>query len=209
MIEEKGTSIVHPALSQGRMMSNDLVASCVSAFLAGLLLLPFSTETAFATGAPPNPRATGPVVHVETGQLRGILEGTTAHFFGIPFAAPPVGALPWREPQPPIPRSGVRDATKPGSACVQNPDAIGTFIQPLAAAYGKTYDIRSVPSSEDCLFLNVWVPNWPVKSPLPVMLWVHGGSNRIGSGAESSYEGTAFAAHGVLVVTIGTPSRRC
>jgi para-nitrobenzyl esterase len=176
--------------------------SSLRACLSTLLLLPFFAAVAYAAGAPAHPPVTGPVVHVATGQLRGSLQGTTAIFLGIPFAAPPVGALRWREPQPPIAWSGVRDATKLGSSCVQNPAGIGTFIQPLAAAYGKTYNIVPVAFSEDCLFLNVWAPHWPIQAPLPVMVWVHGGSNRIGSGAEDSYDGAALAARGVLVVTI-------
>ena len=176
--------------------------SSVRAFLSLLLLFPFLAAAAFAAGAPAHPPVTGPVVHVASGQLRGTLQGSTAVFLGIPFAAPPVGNLRWREPQPPIAWTGVRDATKLGSSCVQIPAGIGNFIQPLAAAYGKTYNIVPVAFSEDCLFLNVWTPNWPVKTPLPVMVWVHGGSNRAGGSAEDSYDGAALATRGVLMVTI-------
>ena len=176
--------------------------SSVRACLSTLLLLPVIAVAAFASGAPAHPPVTGPVVNVATGQLRGTLQGKTAVFLGIPFAAPPVGNLRWREPQPPIAWTGVRDATKFGSSCVQVPAGIGGFIQPMAAAYGKTYNIVPVAISEDCLFLNVWAPDWPVKTPLPVMVWVHGGSNRAGGSAEDSYDGAALAARGVLVVTI-------
>jgi para-nitrobenzyl esterase len=130
------------------------------------------------------------------------LQGSTAVFLGIPYAAPPVGALRWREPQPPASWAGVRDATRPGSPCVQNEAGLGTFIQPLAAAYGASYGIVPLSSSEDCLFLNAWVPDWPHKSRLPVMVWLHGGSNRVGSGTEDSYNGVALASHGVIVVTL-------
>ena len=177
-------------------------AGGVPAFCSMLLLLLFVVPVATAAGAPAHPPVTGPVVHVATGQLRGTLQGNTAVFLGIPFAAPPVGNLRWREPQPPIAWTGVRDATKFGSSCVQVPAGIGGFIQPMAAAYGKTYNIVPVAFSEDCLFLNVWAPNWPVKTPLPVMVWIHGGSNRAGGSAEDSYDGAALAARGVLVVTI-------
>ena len=190
------------AVKAQRNRLNLLLAGCVPATLSVLLLLPLFAAPAFAAGAPAQPRATGPVVHIATGQLRGTLQGTTAVFLGIPFAAPPVGALRWREPQPPIAWTGVRDATKLGSSCVQVPAGIGEFIQPLAAAYGKTYDIVPIAFSEDCLFLNVWAPSWPVKTPLPVMVWVHGGSNRAGGSAEDTYDGAALAARGVLVVSI-------
>jgi para-nitrobenzyl esterase len=144
----------------------------------------------------------GPVVHVSSGQLRGALGGGTAVFLGIPYAAPPVGLLRWREPLPPNPWAGIRDATKPGSVCVQNEAGVGNFIKPLAAAYGTTYNIVPLSSSEDCLFLNVWIPDWPHQTHLPVMVWLHGGSNRVGSGTEDSYDGTALASHGVIVVTL-------
>ena len=56
--------------------------------------------------------------------------------------------------------------------------------------------------SEDCLYLNIWTPEWPAKEPHAVMFWMHGGSNRIGSGNESGYDGAELARHGVVVVTI-------
>jgi len=113
-----------------------------------------------------------------------------------------VGDLRWRESQPASPWSGVRDATKPASACVQNPAGLGPFIQPLAAAYGASYEIQPVSSSEDCLYLNVWAPMWPPRGSLPVMVWLHGGSNAFGSGSQSIYDGASLTAHGVILVTI-------
>ena len=175
--------------------------NCKRLLVCGLFLLLFSRSPS-ASCAPSHVRVSGPVAHVSSGQVRGALQGGTAVFLGIPYAAPPVGKLRWREPQPPISWAGVRDATKPGSACIQNEAGIGTFMTPLAAAYGATFNVVPVSSSEDCLFLNLWVPGWPQKSRLPVMVWVHGGSNRIGSGSEESYNGAALASHGVIVVTI-------
>ena len=143
-------------------------------------------------------------VKTEQGKVRGkaIDGGRVKAFMGLPYASPPVGALRWREPLPPASWTGVRDATKSGSACFQNEAGTGTFIQPLAAAYGARFDIVPVLSSEDCLFLNVWAPGSPHGTRLPVMVWLHGGSNRVGSGAEDSYDGTALATHGVIVVTL-------
>ncbi len=155
-----------------------------------------------ASCSQPQSVANGPVVHVASGQLRGMLQGGTAVFLGIPYAAPPVGALRWREPQPPASWAGVRDAKKPGSACVQSEAGVGTFIKPLAATYGATFSIVPVSSSEDCLYMNAWAPDWPHKTRLPVMVWLHGGSNRVGSGTEDSYDGSALASHGVIVVTL-------
>ncbi len=165
-----------------------------------LFLLP---PAAIAAPVKPTP---APIVKIESGQLRGELHGTAAVFSGIPFAAPPAGMLRWREPQPVAPWKGVRDATKMSSACVQNATGLESFFAPMIAAYGATdpsqHAAFAVHSSEDCLYLNIWAPEWPVKSALPVMVWLHGGSNRVGSGTESSYNGASLAAHGVIVVTV-------
>ena len=143
-----------------------------------------------------------PTARINAGQLRGRLTGMTAVFEGIPYATPPVGPLRWRDPQPAAPWPGIRDATKPGSACTQNEIGIDRFIGPLAATYGVPYPAQKVESSEDCLYLNVWVPNWPAKAALPVMVWLHGGSNAAGSGSQGTYDGISLAAHGVVVVTV-------
>jgi para-nitrobenzyl esterase len=175
-------------------------------FAACSLVFPATTLLS-AAPAPP-----APAVHISTGTLRGSLQGNIAVFKGIPFAAPPVGELRWRPPQPAARWKGERDATHPGSACVQSVDGLGPFIQPLAAAYGASYTIQPVTFSEDCLFLNVWVPGWPATQPQPahsipvsarpVMVWLHGGSNTAGSGSQATYDAASLAAHGVIVVTI-------
>src|SRR5580658_8833702 len=100
---------------------------------------------------------TAPVVTVmsgtvNSGQLRGaLLEGGGAVFKGIPYAQAPVGDLRWHEPQPVKPWAGVRDASSFGAACAQN-----SGTRPMAN------------SQEDCLFLNVWNSEWPVKTRKPV-----------------------------------------
>jgi len=85
---------------------------------------------------------------------------------------------------------------------MQNVNGTDNFIQPLAAAYGIAYSIQPVEPSEDCLYLNVWAPQLGQNVQLPVMVWLHGGSNRVGSGAEGAYDGASLASRGVLVVTI-------
>lgn len=167
--------------------------------LPSLFILPFLLSGA---GLLPGTTKPEPTVHLSGGSVRGYFQGTTAVFKGIPYAAPPVGDLRWREPQPPSPWIGVRDATKPGSACVQDPAGLSPFIRALAAAYGASYETEPVSSSEDCLYLNVWAPIWPAQGSLPVMVWLHGGSNTLGSGFQSTYDGTSLAAHGVILVTI-------
>jgi len=128
--------------------------------------------------------ASSPVVSISTGQLRGSLTGDgVAVFKNIPFAQPPVGELRWRDPRPPKPWAGARDATAFGPMCNQN-------------------DNRQLPHSEDCLQLNVWTPAWPPRSSLPVMVWIHGGGNVAGSGVEALFNGEVLARHGVVVVNV-------
>ncbi len=129
------------------------------------------------------------VVHIDAGQLRGAVSDSVASFKGIPYAAPPVGPLRWRPPQPVKPWSGERDATKFGALCMQriNPDDNG---------------VGPGPASEDCLTLNVWAPTDRGSTPLPVMVWIHGGGYVNGSGTAALYDGTQLAKQGVVVVTL-------
>jgi para-nitrobenzyl esterase len=124
-----------------------------------------------------------PTVTVTGGQVRGqLLEGGGAAFLGVPFAQPPVGQLRWREPMKVKPWPGARDATAYGPTCAQ----MG----------------RQGPSgSDDCLYLNVWVPRWPVSSQVPVMLWLYGGANATGSASNPTFDGAKLARRGVIVVT--------
>ncbi|HKF76842.1 MAG TPA: carboxylesterase/lipase family protein [Candidatus Dormibacteraeota bacterium] len=128
------------------------------------------------------PRTVDPnMVRVSDGALKGRVSGGVRTFLGIPYAAPPVGPLRWKAPQPAAPWTGTRDATAPGSRCAQS------------AAQG-------VSTTEDCLFLNVWTPV-PVRSRLPVMVWIHGGAFTGGSG--SDYDAGLLVQKGrVIVVTI-------
>jgi para-nitrobenzyl esterase len=143
-----------------------------------------------------------PLVQIGAGTLRGTNAGSVVAFRGIPYARPPVGALRWQPPQPPQPWQGVRDALQPGSACTQRTSGLIPFIAPMAQAYGSNFEQPPIKSSEDCLYLDVWVPEWPVKRALPVMVWLHGGSNTVGSGTQSTYDGGSLTRHGVLLVTL-------
>jgi para-nitrobenzyl esterase len=134
--------------------------------------------------APAKAAGSDPIVTITTGQLRGSFTSTGgAAFKNIPFAQPPVGNLRWHEPQPAKAWSGVRDATAMGPMCHQN-------------------DNKQLPHSEDCLQLNVWTPKSPMTSPVPVMVWVHGGGNTAGSGVEALFNGEVLARHGVVVVNV-------
>ncbi|MCX4919035.1 carboxylesterase/lipase family protein [Streptomyces sp. NBC_00687] len=154
-------------------------AVCVVAALLATLFV--SPSAADADSALPK------VVTTASGQIRGHApdnSGVTS-YQGIPYAAPPTGALRWRPPQPAPSWSGVRDATSPGHTCF----GIITPSTPLSAM------------SEDCLTLNVWAPTADVR-PKAVMVWLHGGGFQFGSGSEPGYDGARLAAKGVVVVTL-------
>jgi para-nitrobenzyl esterase len=111
-------------------------------------------------------------------------------FLGLPYAAPPVGDLRWKAPQPAAKWKGERDATKFGAHCVQ----------------GRVYDdmvFQDDGENEDCLFLNVYVPaTADKKSKLPVMFWIHGGGYNGGSGDEPRHNGDFLPLKGVVLITI-------
>jgi para-nitrobenzyl esterase len=111
------------------------------------------------------------------------------NFKGIPFAAPPVGNLRWREPQPVKPWQGERSADQFGPRCMQT-SRLGA-IDPL-----------NPRMSEDCLYLNVWTPANAANDKLPVMVWIYGGSFNVGAGSEPWYNGANLAKNGVIVVTL-------
>lgn len=139
------------------------------------------------------PAWAGPVVHTSGGAIEGkTLPGVEA-FLGVPFAAPPVGDLRWRAPQPLARWTGTRDATRFGTACAQ--DVAGSW-GPYTAEF-----TAPPPVSEDCLFLNVWKPAG-VRKALPVFVYIHGGAFAGGAGHVAIYDGANLAKRGIVVVTI-------
>jgi len=141
-------------------------------------------------------------VRTASGALRGTQMGSAVAFRGVPYARPPVGELRWQPPQPPVPWDGVREAVQPGSTCTQRSSGLAPFFAPMAQAYGSEFEQPAIRSSEDCLYLDVWLPEWPVKRALPVMVWLHGGSNVVGSGTQTTYDGASLTRRGVLLVTL-------
>ncbi|SHE94573.1 para-nitrobenzyl esterase [Microbulbifer donghaiensis] len=127
-------------------------------------------------------------------QVQGVADtNNTQSWRGIPFAEAPLGDLRWRAPRDPQAWSGVRDASQFGSICSQ----LGSFFgEPNPA----TFDLPI--GSEDCLYLNVWRPRSSAEN-LPVLFWIHGGSNRLGAGSEVLYSGANFAQKAnAVVVTV-------
>jgi len=130
---------------------------------------------------------------VQDGRLKGEIDGSSGVrvFRGIPFAAPPVGDLRWVEPQPVAEWQGTRDATKFAPRCMQRP-------------LFSDMQFRSPGVSEDCLYLNVWVPPRDLRAPkrgYPVLLYFYGGGFDAGDSSEKRYDGASLARRGIVVVT--------
>lgn len=128
---------------------------------------------------------------IDSGTLVGETENGINVFKGIPYAKPPVGDLRWMPPQMPDKWEGERQATQYALPCIQpvNPD-------------GKTPNGGGVwgETSEDSLYLNVFAPADAKNAP--VMVWFHGGAFFLGAGHLGSYNGSAFAKNGVIIVTV-------
>lgn len=141
-----------------------------------------------------------PILSIEGGKVIGVETATKGivAYKGIPFAAPPVGDLRWKEPQPVAPWEGVKTADTYGAAAMQitwDPESF----------YGKEWRASgSVPFNEDCLYLNVWTPAaGETDKKLPVAMWIHGGGYREGFAFEPEMDGGEdWASRGVILVTV-------
>jgi para-nitrobenzyl esterase len=151
--------------------------------LAGLTFTLYAAS-AIAAGPPPT-------VQIDTGRLSGIHAGAIGldEFKGIPYAAPPMGALRWKPPQPVAAWTGVRKADRFGPRCMQRP-LFGDMM------------FRSNGMSEDCLYLNVWAPAGVENRQMPVLVYFYGGGFLAGDGSEFRYDGASLARRGVVVVTV-------
>lgn len=129
-----------------------------------------------------------PVIAIDMGRLQGAIEYNMQVFKNIPYAAPPVGDLRWRPPQPAASWSGLRDASKFGGACPQQ------YIKNLSDGLG-------LPGDEDCLKLNVYTPSKPGKN-LPVMVWFHGGGLIVDGARDPQFTPINLIKNDVIVVTV-------
>jgi len=152
-----------------------LVLFCLDALCAGLSAAPKGQDKALASSSE------RPTVTVTGGEVRGVVEDGITSFKGIPFAAPPVGELRWKAPQPVAPWDGVREAKDFGPMPMQR--------------------LLFTKGSEDCLYLNVWTAAKDPTERRPVMVWIYGGAFNGGWAGDATYDGTNFAKKGVVLVT--------
>jgi carboxylesterase type B len=167
-------------------------ASLASVCCAALAALTLATAGATAAKAGVATAVSGsggdPIVTTSDGAVRGVAgPGSTVDaFLGLPYAAPPTGNLRWRPPQHPAHWQGVRDATAFAPSCPQNPN-VNPFLPPG-------------PTSEDCLYLNVYTPTLRHDASRPVLVWIHGGA--LTQDAGRNYDPAKLAADGIVAVTI-------
>ena len=134
------------------------------------------------------------VVQALNGKLQGTVENEVASFKGVPFAQPPVGDLRLKPPQPAKSWRGIRKADAFSPGCMQHKDiSRGPWVE--------QYMLQG-PTSEDCLYLNVWTPADFTRRRLPVYVWFHGGGYTEGAGSVDVYDGTNLARHALIVVTV-------
>ena len=156
-----------------------------------------------AAGNDPGSNSAGPFplsdqVRIDSGLIKGIAgtDPAVTIFKGIPYAAPPIGQLRWKAPQPVVPWTGVRKADTFGNNAMQAPPVPHQW-------WTQEFVARSeLASSEDCLTLNLWTDKTSTNSRRPVLVFIHGGGYRSGAGSCPVYDGEALTKKGIVVVTI-------
>ncbi len=145
-----------------------------------------------------------PEVEANGELLRGeyLADTGVAVFRSIPFAEPPLGYLRWRPPQPLRIKLAHREATAFAPVCMQSPRIL-EWYRDMAEIFGASRNVfQDLVTSEDCLYLNIWSPDLQENAALPVMVYIHGGSNNSGWSYEPNYQGHVLAKRGVVLVSI-------
>jgi para-nitrobenzyl esterase len=137
----------------------------------------------------------------QAGAVAGVVDGAVTRFLGVPYAAPPVGALRFAAPQPPAPWSGVRDASRNGFIAPQYAPSAAELDKVLPGLNFIPLVGVDQPQGDDFLVLNIWKPSG-AESGLPVMVFIHGGGFTGGASTAEVYDGGAFARNGIVCVTI-------
>jgi para-nitrobenzyl esterase len=145
-----------------------------------------------------------PLVDVDGETLAGkyVEDGKVAAFLGVPFAEAPIGDLRWRTPQPLSNTVAEREVTEFAPACMQSMRILDWYRWMAVEMGGSADYYDDLEVSEDCLYLNVWTPTLEDDARLPVMIWVHGGSNKSGWAYEPNYYGHKLAQKDVVVVSV-------
>ncbi len=184
----------------GASLPADLATGAVDSAAPSLATASSPSGEVGSTEAPTTPAVTAPapgsgatyqsgtVIELSTGAVAGREEGGLRVFRGIPYAAPPVGSLRLRDPQPVAPWQGVLEAAEFGPACPQSTVSVVDWLS-------QTDD-----TDEDCLTLNVWAHDDGTAKP--VMVWLHGGAFFYGAGSQDLYDATAMALEDVVVVSV-------
>jgi para-nitrobenzyl esterase len=150
--------------------------------------------------------AIAPVIKVDGGKISGVYSDknpSVAIYKGVPYAAPPVGQLRWKQPQPVKNWKGIRKCNQYGAASLQADRGPVGANKGVGIDYVKEFYQAGDPvRSEDCLYLNVFTTAPATSKKMPVMLWIHGGAYTGGFGHEIEFEGDALAKKGVVLVTI-------
>jgi len=133
--------------------------------------------------------SSSPQVKTHSGIVEGKDDGKVKSFLGIPYAAPPVGNFRWKAPQPVSRWSGVKKATEFGYRCMQG-NVFGDMV------------FHDLGGSEDCLTLNIWVPDKHIDPKMAVMVWIYGGGFVAGTTSEARQDGYELAQQGVIVVSM-------
>jgi para-nitrobenzyl esterase len=183
--------VVHPLPVKNDFFA--LLKVCASICLLSLLLGAGAWGRPAYASTPSDASPAGRRIHIKAGLIEGLREqrnGVALRVFkGVPYAAPPVGKLRWRAPQPVAHWQGVRKTRHFAARCMQRP----VFSDMV---------FRSDGMSEDCLYLNVWTPAHAAGAKLPVLVYFYGGGFIAGDGSEPRYDGASLAARGIVTVTV-------